>query len=327
MARRPNPTAVGLFVLASLILIVSAVLVFGSRRFFRARYQFVCFFQGDLNGLKIGAAVKFRGVPIGTVTKIRLGLDPEEGTVRAGVTGIHLPVIFELDQNQLVAKGITAGMLQPAIFDELIKHGLRAQLAVESILTGLLYIDLDLHPDAAQPNLVLQPGSSSYQEIPTVPTTIEQVQQGAMRALAKLDQIDFAGMVRSITDASSSIKDFAGSQSLRSAIDSLTLAAGSMGKASIAIRDAANNFNTKIDPTVASLQKTSEEVDQAMRQVTATLNNVQTTIAPDSPVTYQLTATLKEMSEASRSLRDLTDYLQRNPSALVRGKYIQNGER
>jgi phospholipid/cholesterol/gamma-HCH transport system substrate-binding protein len=325
MARRPNPTAVGLFVLASLILIVAAVLVFGSRRFFRGHYEFVCFFQGDLNGLRIGAAVKFRGVPIGTVTRIRLGLNPAEGTVRAGVTGIHLPVIFELDQNQLVSKGITAGMLEPAMLDQLIKHGLRAQLAVESILTGLLYIDLDLHPNTPA-NFVLKTGSSSYQEIPTVPTTIEQVQQGAMRALAKLDQIDFEGMVRSITDASTSIKGFAGSQSLKSAIDSLTLAAGSMGKASIAIRDAADNFNTKIDPTFASLQKTSEEVDRAMHQVTVTLGNVQTTIAPDSPVTYQLTATLKEMSEASRSLRDLTDYLQRNPSALVRGKYIQNGE-
>ena len=148
-----------------------------------------------------------------------------------------------------------------------------------------------------------------------------------MRALAKLDQIDFAGMAHSISDASDSINQFARSQSLKDAINSLTVAAGNLGKASIAIRDAANNVNTKIDPLAASLQKTSEDVDQAIRQVKVTLGDVQTTIAPDSPVTYQLTATLKEMSEASRSLRDLTEYLQRNPSALVRGKYIQNGGR
>jgi paraquat-inducible protein B len=326
MARRPNPAAVGLFVVASLIMIVAAVLVFGSRRFFRTHYDFVCFFQGDLNGLKIGAPVKFRGVPIGTVTSIRLGLEPEEGEVRTGVIGIHLPVVFELDQNQLVSKGITVGMLEPAVLGQLIKQGLRAQLAVESILTGLLFIDIDLHPGTPM-NLVLDPRSSRYQEIPTIPTTIEEVRQGAMRALAKLDQIDFAGMAHSIKAASDSINQFARSQSLKDAVNSLNVTAGNLSKASIAIRDAANNVNTKIDPLAASLQKTSEDVDQAIRQVKVTLGDVQTTIAPDSPVTYQLTATLKEMSEASRSLRDLTEYLQRNPSALVRGKYIQNGGR
>ena len=326
MAKRPNPAAVGLFVVASLIMIVAAVLVFGSRRFFRTHYDFVCFFEGDLNGLKIGAPVKFRGVPIGTVTSIRLGLAPEEGAVRTGVIGVHLPVVFELDQTQLVSKGITIGMLEPAMLDQLIKQGLRAQLQAESILTGLLFIDIDLHPGTPM-NLVLDPNNRKYQEIPTIPTTIEQVQQGAMRALSELDRIDFAGMTHSIRDASDSIKDFARSQSLKDSINSLTVAAGNLSKASIAIRDAANNVNTKIDPLAASLQKTSEDVDQAIRQVKLTLGDVHTTIAPDSPVTYQLTATLKEMSEASRSLRELTDYLQRNPSALVRGKYIQNGGR
>jgi paraquat-inducible protein B len=326
MARRPNPAAVGLFVVASVIMSVAAVLVFGSRRFFRTHYDFVCFFQGDLNGLKIGAPVKFRGVPIGAVTSIRLGLAPEEGAVRTGVIGIHLPVVFELDENQLVSKGITVGMLEPAMLDQLIKQGLRAQLQVESILTGLLFIDIDLHPGTPM-NLVLDPNNRKYQEIPTVPTTIEQVQQGAMRALSELDRIDFAGMAHSIRDASDSIKDFARSQSLKDSINSLTVAAGNLSKASIAIRDAANNVNTKIDPLAASLKKTSDDVDQAIGQVKATLGDVHTTIAPDSPVTYQLTATLKEMSEASRSLRELTDYLQRNPSALVRGKYIQNGGR
>lgn len=326
MAKRPNPAAVGLFVVASLFMIVAAVLVFGSQRFFRTHYDFVCFFEGDLNGLKIGAPVKFRGVPIGTVTSIRLGLAPEEGAVRTGVIGVHLPVVFELDQTQLVSKGITIGMLEPAMLDQLIKQGLRAQLQVESILTGLLFIDIDLHPGTPM-NLVLDPNNRKYQEIPTIPTTIEQVQQGAMRALAELDRIDFAGMTHSIRDASDSIKDFARSQSLKDSINSLTVAAGNLSKASIAIRDAANNVNTKIDPLAASLQKTSEDVDQAIRQVKVTLGDVHATIAPDSPVTYQLTATLKEMSEASRSLRELTDYLQRNPSALVRGKYIQNGGR
>ena len=323
MARRPNPTAVGAFVVLSLILIAAAILLFGSQRFFRKHYEFVCFFEGDLNGLKIGAPVKFRGVPIGTVTRIRLGLDPDEGTVRAGVTGLHLPVVFELDENQLVSKGMTAGMLEPATLNQLINRGLRAQLNIESILTGLLYIDIDLHPDTPK-NLVLEPGSGRRQEIPTIPTTIEQVQQSALRALAKLDQIDFAAMAHSITAASDSIKEFARSQSLKDAINSLTITAASLNGAAVAIRAAANNVNTKIDPLAASLKRTSDDADTTMKQVKLAIGDVQTTLAPDSPVTYQLKTTLKDMSEASRSIRELADYLQRNPSALVRGKYIQN---
>ncbi len=324
MTRRASPAVVGAFVIVGLILVVTAIAVFGSGRFFRERYEFVCFFQGELNGLKVGAAVKFRGVPIGAVTKIRLALQPSEGTLRAGVTGlVYLPVIFELDKTQLVSKGITGGMLRPGSLDRLIKNGLRAQLKVESVLTGLLYIDLDLHPGTPV-NLLLQPGTSPYREIPTVPTTIEQLQQIAMEMVHKFEQIDFAGLLRALTDASNSLKDFARSKPLKEAIGSLAVTQASLIKAAVAIRDAANNVDTKIDPLVASLKKTSDDADAALRDIQ---RDVHSTLEPQSPIGYQLGATLKDISDASKAVRDLADYLQRNPSALVRGKYVSENRR
>jgi hypothetical protein len=65
MAKRVSPTAIGVFVVASFALVVAALIVVGSGNLFRKPLQFICVFQGDVNGLKVGAPVKFKGVQIG----------------------------------------------------------------------------------------------------------------------------------------------------------------------------------------------------------------------------------------------------------------------
>ena len=105
MTKRVSPTVIGAFVVASFAILIVALIVVGSGRMFRKPSRFICMFQGNLNGLKIGAPVKVRGVQIGTVSEIRLRLLPSEGRLRQGVKGLRLPVIIELDKSQLLAKG------------------------------------------------------------------------------------------------------------------------------------------------------------------------------------------------------------------------------
>jgi paraquat-inducible protein B len=154
---------------------IAAIVVVGTGKLFSKPTEFVCMFQGDLNGLKVGAPVKFRGVQIGSVAAIKLNLSPEEGRLRPGITALWLPVIIELDPSLITSRGGTGAALKESGFEEMIKRGAQAQLDVESLLTGLLYVDLDIRRNAPL-NLVLEPGGR-YREIPTIPTTMEAIQK------------------------------------------------------------------------------------------------------------------------------------------------------
>jgi len=327
MAKRASPATVGAFVVVGMTLAVAAIVIFGSGRLFRKHHEFVCFFKGNLNGLKVGAPVKFAGVQIGSVTQIRLRLLPSQGRLRAGLTKeVLLPVICEIDETAILNVGGSGEYLNPHGLEQMIQAGLRAQLAMESLLTGLLYIDINMHP-GTQLDLVLEPGTSPYPEIPTIQTSLQAVQDQAMKALAKLDQIDFAGLIRSLTQTSVSINNLASSPSLKAALDSLARAASSLEKVSVSVNQMVNGVNSKVDPLIASLTTTSNDAALALRQATETLAQVHATLEPGAPLNYQLTKALEDVSGASMAIRQLADYLERNPSALVRGKYVSDGKR
>ncbi|HEY6395639.1 MAG TPA: MlaD family protein [Candidatus Binataceae bacterium] len=320
MAKKVSSTAIGAFVVGSLALTVAAAVILGSGKLFSKQHEFVCFFSGSLNGLNAGAPVKFRGVQVGAVKTILLRIPPSEGTIKKQVLEDFsaLPVIIEIDESQLRARGGTGRAATE--YSGLIQRGLRAQLHSQSILTGLLYVDIDFHPDTPV-NLALEPGAS-IAEIPTTPTDIQQIQETAMRAMARLDKIDFEKLIQSITNAASSIHELASSPSLKDTITTLKLTAGNMNKAVVAIQGAVANANSKIDPLVTSLKKASDAADVTLRQTSATMADLQMTIQPGSPFSYQLNDTVQELGDASRSIRELADYLERNPSAIVRGKYV-----
>ena len=163
MGKRVSPAVIGAFVIASLAILVVALIVVGSGKMFSRPVRFVCMFQGNLNGLKVGAPVKVRGVQIGEVAAIQLRLDAVPGKLRPGIQGLRLPVFIDVDRAQLLSKGGTGEALERGRLDELIQMGMRAQLDTESLLTGFLYIDLDLHPKTPA-NYILEPGGP-YREI------------------------------------------------------------------------------------------------------------------------------------------------------------------
>jgi paraquat-inducible protein B len=337
MAKRVSSASIGAFVLASAALAAIVAVVLGSGVLFTHPHYYICMFQGNLNGLKIGSAVKVKGVQIGTVEKIGLRLTPGEGELRQfPIAQLPLPVIFQLDEREFKNKGATGAALQQEEFQGLIQQGLRAQLNMESLLTGLLYIDLGFHPE--QPaHFYIQPGSGPYPEIPTIPTDMEQIREDATRALAKIEKIDFNKLVDAITDAGISVKQLAGDPELHKAIESINqivadpairaaineakVTLGNVNKAVIAAKNAIDRTGPKIDPLIASLQKSSSDLQTALGQARSTMASAQLVISPGSPMVHKLDSTLDNLADASRSIHDLADYLQRNPSALIRGKY------
>ena len=326
MAKRISPTAIGAFVVASFAILIIALIVVGSGDLLRKPQEFICMFQGDLNGLKIGAPVKARGVEIGSVHAINLRLLPSEGRLRPDITDLRIPVVIDLNVKELTSRGGSGEALEEKGYKALFERGLRAQLRTESLLTGLLYIDLDLHPGTLI-DLAIEPGSGPFPEIPTVSTQLEQFQDQANKALDKLDHIDFEALAGSITKAANSINELAGSPTLRATLESLKETTANLNKAVISIRNAVDSTTSKIDPLVAALQKNSTEANATMLQTRAVLANLQTSLDPDSELLVHLNDTLDQLADTTHSIGEFTDYLQRNPSALVRGKYYSSKEK
>jgi paraquat-inducible protein B len=321
MNKKISPTLIGAFVVGAVALIVIAVVILGSGRLFRHTQEFVLYFDSSVNGLRVGAPVKFRGVEIGSVKKILLQLDPDMKTQ-------HIPVIIAIDVGKVTKRGGQGDFLDdPEAVKAAIDHGLRGQLQMESLLTGLLYVGLDVVPNAS-PNFI-QPAENSppYQEIPTVPTAFEKAQDAATRIIDKFEEIDFKKLIGSVEQAANGINATVNSPALRSALQSLEKTMPKVDEAIVSIRNVATTIDQNVKGLSGDLQQISAEArlalkqtGAAMREVEATVASMQSSIGPDSPTFYELTRSLREVSAAARSLRLLASYLERNPRAIIFGR-------
>jgi paraquat-inducible protein B len=309
-------------VVGAIALAVIAIVVLGSGRLFAKTRQYVLFFDGNVNGLRVGAPVKIKGVQIGSVQSIRLtlSLNGQPGAQAASGATIKIPVIISIDQNRVANRGIpVANLGNAADLRRAISLGLRAQLATESFLTGLLYIDLDLHPGTPA-RFAMPPQYSGYQEIPTLPTAFEQAQSAATRLVSQLDKVQLDQLVVTATQTMAAIGELARSPELRSALVSLNETGQSVDRTAASIQRLTEQIQTAVGPMATSMQKSTQNIDAALIKAQVALDHIQTTLRPDSPLVYRTDQTLQDVSAAANSIRQLADYLQRNPDAIVRGR-------
>jgi paraquat-inducible protein B len=321
---------IGAFVVGAVALIIIAILVFGSGRLFRQTREFVLYFDNSVNGLRVGAPVKIKGVEVGSVKDIRLQLEREKEP--------KIPVIIEIDLEKFAARGASQAVRTAADREALqrviVERGLRGQLEMESLVTGLLYVSLDFFPGTPI-NLVQGPdGDYKYPEIPTLPTALEQAKDAATRILNKLEEIDFKRLIASLDETVNGIKRTVNSPELEATIRSLQKTVPKIDEAVVSIRDLAMTLNDNSKSLAANLEQTSidargsmKQADKALEQATETLKsaeaavaNIQTLSDPDAPIIYELGKSLREVSAAARSLRSLANYLDRNPNAVIFGR-------
>src|SRR5579872_3487584 len=146
MGKRFSPTLVGGFVLSSIALAVIGLVVLGSGRFFTGKTNYVLYFDRDVNGLRVGAPVKFRGVDIGTVDAILLSLRGLDTQSKNAVPNVKIPVVIDIDSKKIESRGAEDDLSDPDVMRHAIALGLRGTLNMQSFVTGVLYIDLDMHP-------------------------------------------------------------------------------------------------------------------------------------------------------------------------------------
>jgi paraquat-inducible protein B len=226
--------------------------------------------------------------------------------------------------------------------DSLIERGLRAQLKTQSLLTGQLLIYLDLFPGSPIKLVGLDP---EVREIPTIPTTLEQLQARLQRLLDQLGTVKVDELVRDVTLAVSSARELISSPELKSAIVS---ARGALESARTALEEAQvvlKRVDSKIDGLAANTDATLVEmkgllvearrslakidaqieplaasVKDASSSAQTTLRTVDRAVDGDSRMGYEAVRALRDVGDAARSLKTLADYLERHPEALIRGK-------
>jgi paraquat-inducible protein B len=319
MGRRVSPTLVGAFAIGAVAIIVIAIVALGSGSLFRKTRQYVMYFSGSVNGLLVGASVKMEGVPVGAVKEIRLGFNPRGEPVDEIPAKVKIAVIVELDENMLRARGVrNVDLADPQHIERAVQHGLRGVLAMESLLTGILYVDLEMLPDT--PANFVQQENDEYVEIPTIPTALEQAQVTITQILEHLQRADFDKTLSDLSATLEALKKFTSSPQLQDAVTNLAKASAQLAATAASIRRLADNMNAQTGPLAKSLRQTADKANLTLAQAQAALANLQATFDPQAPLALQLNETLIELSKSARSMRELTDYLERNPSSIVRGK-------
>ena len=188
MSKRASPTAIGAFVVGAVALVVAGVLVFGSGQFFRHPLRYALFFDTSVEGLSVGAPVQFRGVKIGQVARIE---------ARWGTQWIE--VVIDVDpRSLLVGKTHSVEELVQEVEKSIKESGLRAQLRTLSLLTGQLFVAIDLFPNS---EIKLTGLDRSLPEVPVVPTTLQIFSERAERLMDTLASLPLPQLIESTAQA------------------------------------------------------------------------------------------------------------------------------
>ncbi|MDR2550901.1 MAG: MlaD family protein [Desulfobulbus sp.] len=331
MSKKANPTLVGGFVLVALALALAAVVVLGKIKFKDNRLRCVAYFTGSLYGLDAGAPVTFRGVTIGRVAAVQIDFDSRHNNY-------VIPVYLDIEQkSDLTGKHQTNWGPEElrAMLRQMIGQGLRAQLKITSLLTSKLYIDLAFFPEAQAPQSAKEEGLF---EIPTQPSGLEQITQ----KLEKLPLDEILNKTAAALDGISSIVNSKETRNMLASLDStmdrvnglLARANAEFPALAAELKKGLANFSTLSATATTFLRTADKEVPEASAELkhllsglnatagalTKTLNNIQQLTEKDSLFAYQVTASLREIERTAVSVRQLTDYLQQHPDALIFGQ-------
>jgi paraquat-inducible protein B len=312
MSKHANPTLIGIFVAGAIGLIVAGILIIsGGKLLLIDKTNYVLYFKGSVKGLNIGSPVSFRGVNVGTVTDIQLVVDEEAVDVR-------IPVIIEIDNTKFI-RSQNAKLKRKASIDELIDAGLRAQLQLQSLLTGQLLIQIDFFPNT-QPTLVENNRyRSNYEEIPTIPTPIEIIGE-------LLEGIPVDKLKNHIVSSIEGIDRLVNSEELQQTIVALRAALEDF-------RHLVSNLDQQVEPVSTSINLTLGDAREALQKATTTLDDVSGTlkqadttlksaddILTDEQVLTALDNALNEITSAAYAIRILAETINNQPESLIRGR-------
>jgi paraquat-inducible protein B len=339
MKRSASATRIGLFVVGGLALLALAIVLVAGQELFTRKERAVMHFGGSVYGLQIGAPVVFRGVRIGSVESISVLYDRARDS-------FTIPVVADLDREAV--RGLQGRNGDPAqALPALVQRGLRAQLAMQSLLTGLLYVDLDMRPER---DAERHGNFGDAVEIPTTATAIQHLKE-------QLEQMDFKKLLEEVSSIAQAMRTLATGPQLKQALSDVTeitanvkrlserldrrvgpladeaqrtlagtrVAIERLGGAADGVRDTAQRFGTTSERLTALLAPDSplvRDLQASAAELSRTAASLRRTTSEDSALLRNAERALQDVSRASRALGDLAEMLDRHPEALIRGRTV-----
>jgi paraquat-inducible protein B len=337
--KRGNATLIGAFVVVGIALVLAGIILAGGGKLFARKEHVVMYFTGSIYGLQVGAPVVFRGVRLGNVTSIGLVYDKPHGD-------FLIPVKADLEPEAMRGLGDQdKGEAAPKpVLPDLVARGMTAQLSMQSLLTGQLYVDLDLRPG--------KPASrredSNALEIPTNVTTIQNLKN-------QLDGMDFRRLVDDVSAIAASARGLVSGPELKQALDNIANATEHLRKITEQVDTRIGSLADNANATMTAARQAAERIGPAAEKVSDSAGRVgsaadryKALVAPDSALLQRiqtaadelsaLSASLRQqvgndgglvqnadramqdLSRAARAVRELADSLEQQPSSLIRGK-------
>lgn len=330
MKTKVSPAVVGLFVLGALALSVVALFSFGGINFFSQPQRFKVYFNESISGLDVGSPVKLRGVRVGRVVSLNIRYDQERNqSVVAVVCELSRDSITDLQGNEV-------DVSDRAVLKEMIDRGLRAQLGVSGLATGLLFIELDFLDPQEHSEHAFVEDDEPYLVVPSAPSTISEFQTNLTEILNDFKRVDFAALGREIRLLLADTRRQLNELDLKGLADQWKQTGASLNAlaASPEIKDAFKNLNTvavdlqatlarldeQIGPAGENLNDTLTETKQAMASFAATAVTLRRFINAQQNLGEGANQALSRVGDAAAAVERLADFLERNPNALLTGK-------
>lgn len=332
MSKKSSATLIGAFVVGAVVLVAAGVALFGGAQFFTERQLYVAYFEEGTKGLRVGSNVLMNGVRIGHVSEISLLVD---STSYETITRVTLEIFPDTFIQTRDGKVIGEGMQDNLTHEELINNaGLRANLDIESFVTGQLLVELALRPDTPA---TLHGADPEHPEIPTIPSNIQVLLDNLRDWVADArEHIDLPELSRRVHSILRGVDELSNSDELRSSLAGISEILNSEdGQALVAsvtaalddVRTAAadaselfRGVNSDFGSLVADVRPVIARLDESLQEAEQTLATAREQLRGDSEQVLQLQATLVEIERATRAMREFFDYLERNPEALLRGR-------
>lgn len=331
MSKPVNATLIGAFVVGAVSILAIAVALFAGSQFFARKTMLVTYFEGSVQGLRVGSNVAFRGVRVGFVQNITVitRIDPLSPTIE---------VVMELTPESVKVlqdgRRLERSLVDVLTVEELVEAGFSAQLASESFVTGQLFVELDFRPSLPMELSGLDP---PHPEIPGVPSEIQQALTRFRTLISDVEQnVDVAELSERVFSVLQGMDELANSAELREAITGMNrlVNAESTQQLTASLQRAIDELRATIAEAGELLRNTDEDVNAllgnlapAAERLNATLTEAEATLAAarrqisgDTEQVYQLQSTLMEVEAAAESINEFFRYLERNPEALLRGR-------
>jgi paraquat-inducible protein B len=277
---------------------------------YKQRINTVMYFQASTSGLANGSPVLIYGQQVGTVSDVKLELDPVSATARVRVTA-------EIQPERLVAVG-TKMVEQPAdVARHLVDHGMRAELATTSYITGALAISLEFPPNP-EPATTSMEGDAIV--LPTLGGGLSSLITSASEIMQKVDAIPFTQIGNNANALLSTLNATIGGPEVKQALNAAT-------GALVDVQGLVKRTDAGLTPLLKRLPEISNNLDQTLSRASHLVGSVDTGYGSNSQFSRDLERLMSQFNDAARSIRLLANFLDAHPEALIRGRTNQGADR